>query len=113
MPNLFSEAVAFFESLAGSNPAAQQAANDVKVAANSIEATIEPLADDLLNVVLERIPLVGGMLTGPADALLNSFLDKLLAKFPTATALAPIAAAKVAPAVAPAPPATMDPIPNP
>jgi hypothetical protein len=100
MPNIFQDVLAFLEGPVASNPAAQQAAADVKTAAASVEAAIEPVADDILNAVLERVPLVGGLLTGPGDAILNSFLDKLLGKFPAAPSLAGVAAAKAAPQAA-------------
>ncbi len=107
--NIFEDIITFLEGKAASNPAAAQAATDVKTAATSLEAAIEPIADDILNAVLERIPLVGGLITGPADALLNSFLDKLLGHPAAATSTA---AKRIAPAPAPAPQATMEPIAN-
>ena len=97
--SIFSGLIGFLEGLAGTSPAAAKAKADVQAAENSVLAAIEPLADDLLNAVLDRIPLVGGLLTGPADAMLNSFLDKLLAKFePAANAPHATALARVAPA---------------
>jgi hypothetical protein len=107
--NIFQDILGFLEGAAATNPAAAQAATSVKTAANDVEAAIEPIADDILNAVLERIPLVGGLITGPADALLNSVLDKLLARFDTTVAAtASTALGRIAPAAQ----VTMQPIAN-
>lgn len=73
----------------GSNtPAAQKALADIATANASVQAALpdleDAILDDAANYLLSKIPLVGSLLQGDVDALLNSFAAKVNAKlFPT------------------------------
>ena len=94
--NILDDVIEFFEGKPAS--VAGQVVKDLQTAKNSIERVIEPLADNALNALLGELPVVGGNLQHPGDAILNRVLEKLFAMFPSVPTSPPVNTGVVGPA---------------